>query len=728
MKKIWLLNVIIFLAAFLLFQIELIIAKVFLPQYGGSYLVWGACVVFFQGALLLGYIFAHLIVSRLGIARYLRVHVCLLFLPLLCFPGRPLPAIFPQTQIPVVIDIFWQLMGSIGMVFFVLSTMSIIVQSWLASSELPEHSTPYTLYAVSNLGSFAAILTYPPIFEWNFDLSTQILIWRGCYVALIALNLAAFAFIRVKTEEVKWVNYGAAVSTHQLIRWFMLGAAGVIMFVSVTNIFTSEVAPIPLLWIIPLSIYLLSFVLNFKRRPWCPDWIRENLHVTIGFSLILFFMTQKNILPFVLELVLYSISLFIICMYCQNELHHYKPGDQRKLTLFYVVISLGGFFGGIMVSWIVPLLFNSTIEYLIGFFIISMALVIGQEKSKVGFYNIRLIVYMVVFLILWPMKFVGYNVFGIIFILFIFKNVFTEFKRKPRAFSLGLLLILFLAPLIEMFCTQHYYVYAHRNYYGIYNIYEENGVRYLVHGTTIHGAQYLNEKKQGISLTYYSANTPVGELLLSEKFTFGRIGVIGLGTGSLAAYNDRNRVMDFFELDPDVLGIVTEYFSFLWKMPGQVNYIMGDARLSMDSILPKRYDLILVDAFSGDSIPLHLLTTEAISKYREHLKDNGLILFHISNHYLNLSPVLESNADHLRAYYSKKSNPGGKNYTFASDWVALTWNRQQQDKLVSVLKWIPAAISAQKMRPWTDQYSNVLAVLKTQYLLDGIKTFKPFYW
>ncbi|MCX5715083.1 MAG: hypothetical protein NT033_09890, partial [Candidatus Omnitrophica bacterium] len=298
MRKMFLLNIIVFLAAFLLFQIELILAKAYLPVFGGGYLVWGACVVFFQLVLLLGYFYAHVVIRKIGMRRYLIFHALLLVLPLvLSFPGRALSVVPSQSGLPVVFFIFRQLAVTIGLVFFILSTTSVISQGWLLSSSLAEAKNPYVLFAVSNLGSFAALLSYPFIFEPLSDIGQQLFLWRLGYLLLVILHFAAWRIVKVVSKEGDQdKSFNHSIGRNETA-WLLFSAAGVMLFLSVTNIMTYEVAPIPLLWVVPLAIYLVSFVLNFKKKPWCPAWIKDGFHVSAGLSIAFFFLTSKRLFP-----------------------------------------------------------------------------------------------------------------------------------------------------------------------------------------------------------------------------------------------------------------------------------------------------------------------------------------------------------------------------------------------------------------------------------------------
>ena len=731
MRKIFILNSITFLAAFLLFQIELIISKILLPDFGGSYLVWGACVVFFQAVLFLGYFFSYCLLRKIGIKRCKPFYLVLYLLPLLCFPGKSLPGIsFVNLNIPLVANVFGHLFFSIGAVFLVLSTSSVVMQSWLADSDLVEKNNPYALFALSNLGSFVALITYPFLFEVFLDLNQQLLLWRELYFLLLGLVIFAVLTIKVNQERLTgklWSMNG--ISWQDSFRWLLFSAAGVIMFLSVTNMLTYEIAPIPLLWVVPLCIYLLSFVLNFKRQSWSPAWVEDKFYLTFGWSVVLFFMTSMRILPLIAEIVVTCWFLFHTCMFCQHQLNKTKPVNLDNLPLFYLIVSLGGFLGGIFTTWVMPVFSVSIAEYLLGLAVIALGLAIGTKYQKLGWRNIFFVAYVCIMLMAWPVFFRGYNFFGIIIIFFAVKVCYSHLIKNPRAFFLSILLVLLSTPLIYSFWTQNHFLYQHRNYYGVYRVYEENGKIVLMHGTTIHGVQFKDKQKENQPLAYYHRLTPIGAYL-SAPGVGKNIGLIGLGTGGLSAYGREGQEIDYFEIDPDVYFIAKNLFTFLKTTQAKVNFIFGDARLAIKGVPAKRYDVLVIDAFSGDAIPVHLLTTEALNEYRKHLTNQGVILVHISNRYLDFIPVLFSNANYLNAYACYKGNePDTKKNLFGTSWFALSWNSGSFGKLVTEFKWVRYVPGKNKLiRPWTDKYSNMLLIIRLSSFLNSFRYFQPFCW
>jgi len=743
MKRVHYLYALSFLSAFLLFQIELVIAKIFLPRFGGSYLVWGSCIVFFQFALLLGYLYAHVAVRKCGMYRYRYLHLILVMLPLLFFPGRALPEIAAHPGLPLVLDIFMQLALSIGTAFFVLSTISIVTQSWLAYSELPESGNPYMLYAVSNVGSFLGLLSYPFFFEVYFDLDVQVAIWRVLYVVFIAAYILSLRAIRCPAACAPGgalfgqPGFRAAFrisgeGARKQLYWFLLSAAGCVLFLSVTNVITYEIVPCPLLWVIPLCIYLASFTLTFRDRPIYPKWIGGKFHLVMGFSVLLYFFVQGRILPVALELIAFAVALFALCMFCQHELYESRPLDKDGLTGFYLIVSLGGFAGSMAVTWIIPLLFTSTVEFLLGLFLIGLSLALKEGLSRVGFYRLRLIVYVAILAIAWPMVFKQYNVFGVGLALIAFAYIFRDLAGNRTALALCLLAVFAMEPFVDdTWTSDGKAIGTFRNYYGIYNVTADGQLLKFANGTTIHGVQYRtpDAAERAEPLAYYHRQTPVGKVLGGSLFATDRVAVVGLGVGTLSSYGKKGGQMDFFELDPDMPAFVSA-FDYLNLSQAKLNFYFDDARLALRKTPPAFYDVLVIDAFSGDSVPVHLLTTEAIREYRAHMKEGGLILFHISNRYIDLAPVLASNARAVGAYAVFASNTAQGSALLASEWAALTWDRRSRDTLVAQLQWQDRTPDTQMTpaRPWTDKYSNIQSVMKPRVLLNSLRDFQPFRW
>lgn len=727
-----------FLSALLLFQIELIISKIFLPAFGGSYLVWGACLVFFQATLLAGYLYSHIVVTKLGIARYRYFHILLVFIPLLFFPGRPLPKIIAHQGIPLVIDIFWQLLLTVGPVFFVLSTTSIIFQAWLSETKLTEHKNPYFLYAVSNLGSFLALLSYPLILESYFDINIQLNFWRLGYGLLLALHLLAISLVEVDKISIASREVYLKSLNKDRIYWFLLGAAPTMMFLSVTNVITYEMTPAPLLWVLPLAIYLLSFVLNFAKKPYCPIWIKDKFHLVIGFGILFFFMTKRGVFPFPFEFFGHLILLFAICMFAQNKLYAAKPKNPNNLTEYYFIFSLGSFLGGVVVTWLIPasgsLFSGVTFEYMLSMFVLVMSLYIREKITPVGSFVCRLVIYFITFLFAWPIVFKKYNFFGLIFAIYFTVFIFTRLKDKIQKLFLAVFCITLISPLIGMSWQRFNSIYDYRNYYGLYNVSRATGMRMLLNGTTMHGAQYTDNKKELEPIAYYHKLTPLYNTLKDRDFSFRKMGVIGLGAGVMASFVTGEDQIDFYELDPDVYRIAKEYFTFLKTSKAKISYIFGDARITLSKNPDRKYDCLIVDAFSGDSVPAHLLTVEAMEEYKKHLTKEGVIIFHISNRYVDIVPILFSNAKVLDCFVAIGKNAGSPKDNFlATMWGIYTWDHNTFNRLIKLPEWqlynSDKPIEEKRfVRPWKDSYSNILAVLKYDQFFNAIRDFRLFSW
>ncbi len=715
------LNSVVFIASFLLFQIELIVANVILPGFGGSFQVWSSCLVFFQGFLLLGYFYAYQFHMHLNIRRHFVIHILIVLLPLFFFPIRLDLLQNPHYQIPMIIDIIIMLTQTIGLAFFVLTSVSIFIQNFLTASNLRLHDNPYVLYATSNAGSFTALLTYPFLFNSLFTFKEQIHFWQVGYGLLALLFLVLYfnknRFLRsVKSET---VIIGERPSWKDRITWLLLSCAASTMLLAVTNIITFDIASIPLLWIIPLSIYLWSFILVFKKKCWYPLWLKDRFPLASIVGLFLFLLMEQSYkLPVLFLLGLHSLILFIFCITCHGEIIHHKPNHPNQLSEFYILIALGGFLGSILVSWIIPLVSTSIIEYPVAFLIALIGFSIRLKRSKFSGKIIFRYALFVILLLLWPLALnvLGSSTGSLIAILsgILMAINLKTISRDLKQFAVAFILFLITVQFFDVVRFKQSIVHKHRNYYGIYRIYDIGNKRYLQHGTTLHGSQYLDPIRQKEALAYYHVTAPAGNLLESWSSELERIGIIGLGTGSLAAYATSQQAIDMFELDPYNETIANRYFTYLEQCEGKLQLIFGDARLSLQNIPNATYSILIVDAFNSDAIPIHLLTVEAISEYIRCLDSNGLILFHISNKYLDLTPVLKANTGALKLHALKKTNVNSLHPDAeACEWIAITSDSAISNRLVQELKWNELVhIPIRNIRPWTDQYNNILSVIR----------------
>lgn len=714
-------KLIVFLAAFLLFQIELIVSKAVLPGFGGSYMVWCTCMIFFQGMLLLGYIYAYGINLALSPKRSYPVCLAVLILPIFFFPLKLAPLYAPPHDLPSVIEITLLFSQTIGIAFLALSSISTLTQNYMAASRLPQSKNPYILYAASNLGAFCALATYPFLFEPLFDLDVQVYIWQGGYLLLAMLGFAGIFFGKYLTgaRPLPPAGTDTVVTPGDRFHWFLLSAAGSAMFLAVTNTITFDLASIPLLWILPLSIYLISFVLAFKQRSWFPDWLRNRFPMAVTMGIFLFIMMiQSYKLPVQVTLPVHLIILFAVCLTCHGELNKHRPSNPARLPGFYIIIALGGLFGSVLVNQVMPLISTYLIEYLVALLLAAGAMALKSDKRKVSFMTLASLLLLAALIVCWPVA-VGYfgtsrgSIIAVCVGILLALILYRPSKNPPELF-LALTVIICVTPLVDLVRIDRSLLHRHRNFYGIYRVYDSGPKRLLYHGTTLHGSQFLASSRKKEALTYYHRTTPVGQVLNMCAEDFKRIAIVGLGAGSLATYATPAQEMDFYELDPYNKFVAENYFTYLKECSGRLRLIFGDARLSLASVQDKHYSLMVVDAFNSDSIPLHLITVEVIQEYLRCTSPDGIVLFHVSSKYLNMEPVLYANATQLHIQSLGKTNlmerhPDAE----ACKWVAITRSNQAAAKLINSLGWTDFnTVPPRIVRPWSDRYSNILSAIR----------------
>jgi len=717
-----LLNLSVFLSAFLLFTIELIVANALLPGFGGSYLVWSSCMMFFQGLLFLGYLYANLYQSKLNLRRMFIIHMALIVMPLLLFPIQLDSFQNPSYTKPMIVEIIRLLFLSIGLAFWILSSTSVILQQFLASSTLRRNKNPYVLYAVSNLGSVIALYAYPLIITPHFELQSQITWWQRGYglFALCHLLLLIFSKRLLPQTHQKQAQKKPPLPADRILRWILLSASASGLLLAVTNTITFDLAAIPLFWIVPLSIYLLSFILTFKQNIWFPSWLKDRFPLAVITGIFLFLlMLQSYRLPALILLILHPLILFIICMTCHGELVRLKPDSVRHMTLFYIVISLGSFLGSILVSWIIPLISTAIVEYPMALFLAVLAIghTYKPKKQQHSIMLIALLVFVAV-LVFWPLLIEANasqtgNLFAAGFGLII-ALVFYTLRNMKTPFAIGIILVILFSYFMDQLKIGQDVLHTHRDFYGIYRVIEKKGKRFLQHGTTLHGSQYIRPDRRHEALTYYHITAPSGEMLSHFSSEIDDVGIVGLGAGSLLTYISEEQTADVFELDPYNRIVAEKYFYFIENCAGYLRMFFGDARVCLRKITDRQYSVLIIDAFNSDAIPVHLLTLDAISEYFNHMQTDGILLFHISNKYLDLSPVILANGRALdlfalRKRYVYNVHPDAE----ACEWAVLTKSTEWADRLIHELHWTDLRRENIKtIPPWTDQYTNILAVIR----------------
>jgi SAM-dependent methyltransferase len=666
----------IFFSAFLLFLLQPITAKQILPWFGGSAAVWTTCLVFFQTTLLLGYAYSDAVARRLSPMAQARLHIALLALSCLLLPivpgahWKPLGAENPSFLI------LGLLAATIGLPYFLLSTTSPLVQAWFAR-RFPGRS-PYRLFALSNLASMMALLGYPFALEPWVTTRLQSHGWSAAYVAF-ALLTAASAWFSLREGPV--IAPAAATRDSSEARpalgrqllWVALAATGSYLLLAITNHICQNIASIPLLWIVPLSIYLLTFILCFDSTRW---YRREIFLAMLAAALgVMAWTLADTDLTHRLELQIgvFCIGLFIACMFCHGELARLKPAP-RYLTRFYLMVALGGAIGSALVGLLAPLVLPAYFE--LGFGLVACAALLMLQVRRTH-------------------------------------PVFVILAIGAFLFSIG-------AAGWSIHAFYENTVVATRNFYGVLRVQEWNAGtanyhRSLIHGTILHGTQYPSPELERRPTTYYTQTSGIGRALesLHPSLRPLKVGVIGLGTGTIATYGSKGDVYRFYDVNPAVVGIARRDFTFLAKSDATIEIALGDARLSLEREAPQGFDVLAIDAFSSDAIPVHLITAEALAIYRKHMKPGGIIAFHVTNRYLNLIPVVQKLAEAEGLHAVLVADDGEEPMGSRSDWVLLSDRETALEKEA-----IDEAAEAIEPRPdwrlWTDDFNNIVQVLKSR--------------
>jgi SAM-dependent methyltransferase len=673
----------IFASAFLLFLVQPIVAKQILPWFGGSASVWATCLVFFQTTLLLGYAYADFTVRRLQPRTQVKLHVALLIISLAALPIIPNNFFKPEgSENPV-----WLILGllgyTIGLPYFLLSTTSPLMQAWFAR-RFPGRN-PYRLFALSNFASLLALLGYPFLLEPWIATGTQAWGWSAGYGLFVGLAAAA-AFASLK--EIKAVAMGEnpggvpsqAVAPGAIDRpptlarqvlWCSLAATGSVLLLAVTNHITQNVAAVPLLWIVPLTLYLLTFILCFEGRGW---YARDHFLAMVAAALAVMAWTLADTdlshnLP--INVSVFCAGLFLACMFCHGELARDKPAP-AYLTRFYLMISLGGAIGAALVGIAAPLVLRADFE-LAGALVFCALLLLWQARRETVVYPVLAIGSLLVT--------VGCAVLGAIYF---YENA----------------------------------IVTSRNFYGVMRVKhvatgDGDYVRQLVHGTILHGKQYQRADLQGQPSSYYTANSGIGRLIesLHPRKDPVKVGVVGLGAGTIATYGSKGDVYRFYDINPGVIDIAQRDFTYLKNSDATIELPLGDARLKLEREDPQNFDVLAIDAFSSDAIPVHLLTKEAMQVYLKHMNPDGVIAFHVTNRYLDLVPVVEGIAHELDLHALWIEDAGGDALANSSSWVLVAKEpgRLNDPRLVEAASTIGAR---RDWRVWTDDFNNLVQVLK----------------
>ncbi len=678
----------IFVSAFLLFLVQPLIAKQILPWFGGTAAVWTTCLVFFQFALLAGYFYSDWITRKLTPKRQVIVHLLLVSIALALLPIIPDVSWKPQGDEAPSLRIILLLAATIGLPYFLLSTTSPLVQAWFARSY--PGASPYRLFALSNLASMMALLGYPFLLEPNIATQVQALGWSMGF-GLFAVLVAATAWLAVKAPAAPQPTTSPqpecdAAPTlpptlQQKAIWILLSGLGSVLLLAISNHLIQNISSTPLLWVVPLALYLLTFILCFDAKGWYQRTLVLPL-LTVMVLAMCYTLADED-LHFMLywQIGLFSAGLFVACMFCHGELVARRP-DPKFLTTFYLMISVGGALGAFLVGIVAPLLLSAYFE-------LELALIAVAALATY---------------LLW--------------------DITRNLLRKWRVLMVGFAAMVTVAAAASGVYTVQQYrdgaIYFSRNFYGSLRVKEylppssEYGYRSLVHGAILHGDQYLQPPHSRAATTYYKINSGIGlTLTAKEKLspkTPRRVGVIGLGTGTLAVYGNKGDVFRFYDINQSVVEVANSHFTYLKDTDATIEIALGDARLNLEREPNQQFDVLAIDAFSSDSIPVHLITLEALDIYARHIKADGVIAFHVSNRFLNLKPVVAMIAEKRGFHVAWVSETYADGST-TSDWILLTKDKSflLRPEFADDTATIPPEPD---WRLWTDDFNNLLQVLK----------------
>jgi len=729
----------LFISATLLFSVQPMVGKMILPALGGTPAAWNTCMVFFQAALLAGYAYAHASVNRLGVRRQAVFHLGLLLLGVCTLPIAVAAGMSPPTQDNPVFWLLGWLTVSVGLPVFVVASTAPLLQKWFAETGHPDAEDPYFLYAASNAGSLLALVSYPLLVERSLALAGQSRVWLGGYVLLIVLVAGCAVVLWTRQRRSRCTNPpqgrfdrqaaddNAALTGRRRAWWVLLSAVPSSLMLGVTAHMTTNVASMPLLWVFPLALYLLTFVLVFARRQLISPDLMSRLLPFVALVLAPTFFVSIPQLEWRLMLA-HLAMFFIAAMICHGRLAQSRPST-RHLTEYYLWISIGGVLGGLFNTLVAPVVFRTVVEYPLMMCVVCLlrpareGLRPGARARWLDAAGPAVLAVLAVGLVL------GINATtfkgtwaGLAAVLAPVVGVGFLFRRRPIRFGLGYAAGLAALALFTRLGEGNL-LHVERNFFGVKRVVagKQGRARVLYHGTTVHGMQWVDPRSAQTPLAYYHPSGPICEVfrVLAGRDTRPRVGAIGLGTGAVAAFAQPGQHFVFYEIDPGVARIAANprYFTFLAASRGTCRVVLGDGRLAMARARAGSYGLIFLDAYSSDAIPTHLLSREAMAVYLSKLADGGVLAFHITNRFMDLEPVVANLARdaHLvcrvRAErWADLSNAERAQGCVPSHVVIMARRFEDLGPLAEADHWRTLPGQPDGM-VWTDQYCDILGPL-----------------
>jgi hypothetical protein len=738
---IFLLSLTALTSAFLLLWVEPLFARLALPLLGGSPAVWNTCLMYFQAALLGGYLYAHVTSRYLDIHRQGILHLVLLALALFALPIAIPPGWTPPDSGDVVAWLAALLTVAVGVPFLILSATAPLLQRWMAGVDHLSARDPYVLYAASNTGSLLGLLAFPLLLEPELRLGQQSALWTAGYLLLTLLMVACVALLW-RQSRVRDLRAdpraapahpveGAAPSTppsaaptlRDRARWVALAFVPSSLLLGVTTYLSTDVAAMPLLWVVPLTLYLLTFIIVFARRSLLTPRVALLLHTLLVpvFVVIVFWrvgLDQRWEYP--LHLGIFAVTALVL----HGELAAARPSPTH-LTEYYLWIALGGALGGAFNAILAPLLFHTVVEYQAMMVLACFLRPSRPERDSGWLERLQSLstaaLPALLLAVVVTTRITHYRVLGIsVAWLSTVAAAAIVVAQRANALRFGASVAGLAAAGLLLFQPSRDDLFAGRSFFGAYRVSRAGPVRMLYHGTTIHGAQFADVARRSRPLTYYHPAGPVGQVFQALEGRLGgrQIGVVGLGAGSLLCYATPGQEWTVYEIDPLIVRIARDpaYFTYLRDCPVRPKIVLGDARLTLAREPSRRFALLVLDAFSSDAIPVHLLTREALALYGRLLEPDGALLIHVSNKHLDLEPVVAALARDaglaaLAAEHEVDPVREEKEMDYSCDWVLLTRRSEDARSLVGDARWRQLT-AGPGQQLWTDDYSNVFRAMR----------------